>query len=160
MDIQNWNYDGNFLEAFEPKRRSLISNMFCNAVRRGKATTGEVIDFVRADALKRLDISGCYYPGEAGVIKSLELLLSVLETSEAWKYAEFIIKRESLPSEQKAKLKRESGIDYAKAAMQEQSPTEKQLSYLKSLGCLTVPKTKLEAMELINKMLEQKKVSA
>jgi hypothetical protein len=36
--------------------------------------------------------------------------------------------------------------------MAEAGPSEKQLSFLKSLGCPTVPTTKLEASRLIDKL--------
>src|SRR5689334_4767003 len=110
MSLQNWNYDGNFMESFETPRRSLVSNMFCNAVRRGCATAAEVVRFVRADALARLDMRDGYYPGEENIIRALRILISVLETGEALRYAEFIIKRESLSFEEKSALKRESGV--------------------------------------------------
>jgi hypothetical protein len=94
-----------FLALWEPNRRSLIANQFCHAVREGVKTPEGVIALVRADAYKRL-----LYPSEQS--PSQELLLSVIDTTEAREFAKFIIEREAKPREEREREKRQQSQDY------------------------------------------------
>jgi hypothetical protein len=152
--MESWNYTGKFLENFETARRSLIANMFCFAVRGGEKTPVDVIEWVRSDAGIRF--AAATYDRNAEIGAAMETLLEIIETNEAIEYARFVIYRESLPQAEKSKLKQESGIDYAKTYMQTQPPSEKQLKYLKTLGCQTIPQNKAEASRLIDRYVKQK----
>ncbi|MCM3903671.1 MAG: hypothetical protein ND866_18375 [Pyrinomonadaceae bacterium] len=122
----------NFLDQFEPARRSGVAQLFYIAVREGAATPSSVIESVRA-AIRR----------KAG-------LASLLDTPEALAFAQYCIERESLPPEEKAALKVENRKRYQREYLKAQKPTIKQLNYLRNLGCLVVPQNMLEASELID----------
>lgn len=132
-----------FLTNFPAKVRSLIANQFCYAVRSGHKQPDMVIRWVKADARKRLAKN----PDQRD---SQTLLLELLqEPTAALKFAAFIIHRESLPAEVREQQKEEQGKTFREQYMSSLPPTDKQLSYLRSLRCPTVPKTRLEASKLI-----------
>jgi hypothetical protein len=140
-----WDYEGDFLKAWPPARRSLIVNQFCDAVRSGASEVDEVLDYVRGDARYRLR------HGDEQQHESQNILLAQAGTSEAERFAKHILARERLSYSEKQKLKAEAGHDFARIYMATQPPTKKQLAYLKSLGCQSHPQTKLEASDLIER---------
>ena len=139
-----YDYQGPFLELWPAARRSLIVNQFCFAVRDGAKDADEVLQSVRADAEKRIDA------GYETQVDSQKVLLLALETDEARKFAEFILWRESLPYEEKQRLKDESGQSYRAAWMQQRPATPKQLKYLEALACHIIPASMAEASQLID----------
>lgn len=142
-----YEYEGAFLEQWPQLRRSLIVNQFCYAVRKGAKTAVAVLNRVAADAQERFAVEGDGTPqGE-----SQRILLAVIDSDEARKFAEFILWRESLPYEVKQRLKAETGIDHKIACMKKKPPTRKQLAYLEALACHIIPENMLEASQLIDK---------
>lgn len=141
-----YDYEGIFLEQWEPRRRSLIVNQFCNAVRRGARDVDAVIIRVALDAERR----ALPYGNEERE-KSQRLLLKVIHDAETQKFAEFILWRESLAYEEKQRLKQETGLPYQQQYMAKQPPTIKQLAYLEALACHVIPTNKLEASQLIER---------
>jgi hypothetical protein len=131
---RKWDYEGEFLNNFEPRRRSLIANMFCNAVRDGAKTIDAVIAWVDDDASKRLKsmtLFGMCDAENESVVNSLRTLQELIALdSETTAFVEHILWRETL--------------------------TCKQIAYLKSLGCPTEPQTKFEASQLIEQWLKKK----
>lgn len=146
-DSMKYDYEGSFLESWPSARRSLIVNQFCFAVRRGAKTVDAALWAVAADAQNRFAEQGDgTEQGEAQ-----RILLSVIDAEETRKFAEFILRRESLPYLEKQKLKEAAGHDYKLAWMKKTPPTEKQLKYLEALACHVIPQNRLEASELIDK---------
>jgi len=143
----NWDYEGEFLNAWSPARRSLIVNQFCNAVRAGAFTVNQILEMVGAEANEYWFQNGD--GGERG--QAQRLLLKLIDEPETRKFAEFILRREGLPDEEKRRLKEAAGDRYRRDYMEKQPPTEKQLGYLRSLGYLHTPTNRLEASDLIEK---------
>jgi len=150
--LSSWNYDGKFLTRYPQNTQSTISNLFCHAVRDGMKTVFQVLGEVEYQARRRKGKHNQSYLTD----EWLDVLIEHLSDEEAEDFAAFIIERENLTLDEKTKLKEQSGVQYQQQYMAEQPPTDKQLKYLKSLGCETVPETKLEASQLIDQYLKTK----
>lgn len=140
-----YEYEGEFLRQFEEARISLIVNQFCYAVRAGNETAAEVLAWVTEDAIQRLKREG-----DAHQHQSQRTLLKAIDSDEARLFAEHIIWRESLPYEERQKLKEAAGINYKYEWMKKHPPTDKQLKYLEALACHVIPANRWEASNLIN----------
>ncbi|PHT52496.1 ATP-dependent DNA helicase SRS2-like protein [Capsicum baccatum] len=83
----------------------------------------------------------------------LRALKSLLTCEEALQYAESVLNWEKIPAEKRAYLMREKQEYFQKlrieSAMGTSAPTPKQIAYLQSLGCTTVPTSRLHASRLI-----------
>ncbi|CAN5547691.1 hypothetical protein BH20ACI3_BH20ACI3_38820 [soil metagenome] len=134
-----------FLEDFPQANRSLIANQFFAAVRGGAATVDAVIGEVKRDAILRMTLAA----GERWATQ--RLLLKLLETAAARAFAQTVIERESLPREEKLKLKSERSEGFRREYLRVQPPTQKQLEFLQKLGCYTTPSNRLHASELIER---------
>lgn len=66
-------------------------------------------------------------------------------------FAQSVIDREALSSEEKEKLRAERGEHYRRESLRAKPPTPKQVSYLRVLKCETTPRNMLEASELIER---------
>lgn len=151
--MKKWEYEGSFLENFQPHLKGAIGNLFCDTYRRGYYTQpDQLCDAVEEAAALKLRQG--YWTGESA--DALEILLQVIYSLDAQAFAEHIIWRESLPDDERRRLKQEAKAEGAKVWMREQPPTEKQLSYLKSLGCEKTPESKLEASELISELVKKR----
>lgn len=133
------------LDQFPQERRSVIASRFFTAAREceGAGTVDAVLRKVKAGAILRMVVAKCEQWTEE------RNLLSALETKVAREYAREVLAREALPPEEKQRLKAERQEHFRRDYLRAQTPTEKQLSYLKSLGCKTVPADRLEASQLI-----------
>lgn len=133
-----WECENGYLMQFNPNFRGIIGHLFCTAVRDGCEDVQAILDDVEADCMRR----------EPPVYRDV---VNSLHTGEAWDFAQHILDRESLPREEQIRLKNEAkgNNEYAKLAMAHSEPTEKQLLYLKGLGCERIPKTRLQASEWI-----------
>ena len=137
--------DTTFLEHFEQARRSLIANMFCRAVRDGAETVDAVISSVKGDAQRRL------LTGDREQQTTQRLLLSLLDGQEALAFAQRTLEWEKLSFDQKDLIKRARAEEYKRLSMRARPATEKQLSFLRALGCHTTPSHRQHASELIGK---------
>lgn len=153
--LTNWNYDGKFLADYPKAGQGTITNWFCYAIRDGAKTPAEVLSNVEYTIRRRIPVGDGYSLSD----DDLYALLDHLADPEAEDFAAFLIEREALPVDVREKLKAASGANYQQAYMANQEPTEKQLSYLRSLKCTQVPNTKLEASQLIDQMLKAKKAA-
>lgn len=151
--LTNWNFDGKFLADYPRAGQGTITNWFCYAVRDGAKTPSEVLSTVAYTVQRRIGVNQNYSLSDADLLTLLEHLTD----PEADEFAAFIIERESLPADERERLKAESGKTYQQAYMANEPPTEKQVSYLKYLKCATVPTSKLEASQLIDEILKAKK---
>lgn len=147
-----WDYEGSFLQNFDANYTGAIGNIFCQAVRSGAEDVQEVLEYVRRDARHKLRSDY----GSDSRNQNYQMLLHCLEDAEAYEFAEHILWRENLPADESRRLKEESRREGLNNFMSHQEPTEKQLSYLHSLGCREMPKSKLEASNLINQWLKKK----
>lgn len=133
-----------FLDQFALDRRSLIASQFFAAVRAGADTVEDVIRTVKGDCHFRMVTS----KGE--IWTAQRQLLCLLETEEARRYAQEVIEREALPAEEKRRLKVERQERHRRDYLRARLPTERQLRFLKSLGCNETPASRLEASDLID----------
>ncbi|CAJ2627931.1 unnamed protein product [Trifolium pratense] len=83
----------------------------------------------------------------------LNSLKSCLTCDEAMPYAEYVLRWEQIPADKRAHLMREKQEHFMKLkienAMGSATPTDKQISYLKKLGCTMIPTSRLHASHLI-----------
>ncbi|CAI8585071.1 unnamed protein product [Vicia faba] len=83
----------------------------------------------------------------------LNSLKSCLRCDEATQYAQYVLRWEQIPADKRAHLMREKQEHFLKLkmenAMGSAAPTDKQLSYLKKLGCTVTPTSRLHASQLI-----------
>ena len=150
--LSSWNYEGKFLQDYPKAGQGTITNWFCHAVRDGATTPAEVLSRVEYTVKRKIPVSDSYSLSN----DDLATLLEHLTDSEAEDFAAFIIEREALPDDVRERLKAASGATYQQAYMAGQPPTEKQISYLKKLGCAEVPTSKAHASQLIDACLRQK----
>jgi hypothetical protein len=132
------------LDQFPQERRSVIANQFFTAVREGSITVDEVLRSVKGDAIRRM-----MFPENRERWNTQRQLVALLGTEAAREYVRQVLEREALPPEEKLRLKAERQERFRRDYLRAQTPTEKQLSYLKSLGCKTVPTDRQHASELI-----------
>lgn len=145
--MKTYDYQGRFLEAWEPLRRGVVGNRFYNAVRDGASTIDDVIDIVGTDAQQ---FSQLY--GDAGNEGSDgRILLTLIDSELMREFAEHVLWRESLTPEERGKLKTESKVGYRTSWMKNKPPTPKQLKYLEGLACHVIPANMQESSDLIEK---------
>lgn len=142
-----WDAPNNYVMQFNPNFRGIIGHLFCNAVRHGCDDVQSILDWVEQDCMTR----------ENPVYRDV---INTLYDGEAWDFAQHMLDRESLPREEQIRLKNESKASnqFVKARMADDVPTDKQLAYLKVLGCKTVPTSKLEASDLISQFKASKEL--
>jgi len=153
MFEKKWDYSGEFLNQFVPLARSTVANWFCEEIRRlrlasepRKNSVGMVLYGVGLKCQTQLAYGRS---GRALDDDGLLLLENSLNSPEAENFTEFLLWRESLPQDEREKLRDGIGRVHRDEAMLAEAPTEKQLNYLKALRCPTVPVSKLEASQLI-----------
>ncbi|XP_038686445.1 ATP-dependent DNA helicase SRS2-like protein At4g25120 isoform X3 [Tripterygium wilfordii] len=83
----------------------------------------------------------------------LRSLRSSLSCEEAFQYAEYVLRWEQIPVDERAHLMREKQEHFQKLrienSMGSSEPTSKQIAYLQNLGCTVVPTSRLHASHLI-----------
>ncbi|KAM4076961.1 hypothetical protein ACJW30_12G103600 [Castanea mollissima] len=137
-----------FLRRFNVENRSVVSHIFHQWAKK-KAfqdpkrlldKVGFVIDErLRAKKNKHKDV--------------LSALKSCLSCDEASQYAEYVLRWEQIPADQRAHMMREKQEHFQKLrienSMGSSAATSKQISYLQSLGCTVTPTSRLHASRLI-----------
>ncbi|KAK4572461.1 hypothetical protein RGQ29_030770 [Quercus rubra] len=137
-----------FLRRFNVEDRSVVSHIFHQWAKK-KAfqdpkrlldKVGFVIDErLRAKKNKHKDV--------------LSALKSCLSCDESFQYAEYVLRWEQIPADQRAHLMREKQEHFQKLrienSMGSSAATSKQISYLQSLGCTVTPTSRLHASRLI-----------
>lgn len=142
-------FRGSFLEQFPQLRRSLVANQFCSAVRAGAETVVDVLAWVAQDARRR--IVDRFATEEARELQAQ--LLGALDTDEAETFANFILEREQLTPEEKERLRAVDRLQFVRAHMATYPPSEAQLELIVKLRSRELPKTRLEASDLIEKLI-------
>lgn len=151
---EKWDYDGVFLTWYPRAAQGTVANWFCYAVRDGATLRHQVLQQVEYQAMRRRGRAT-----EAMTEEVLAQLIGDLCSEEAEDFAAFILWRESLSAEEKERLKSAGGASHRDNYMAQEPATEKQKKYLKSLGCPTVPQSKLEASRLIEEHLSKKRAA-
>ena len=151
-----WNYPGDFLAQFPANHQGVVGTIFCNKVRGGARDVHELLDAVGAHAVERVNHANEWDTPEG--LAAMCVLIEAVKTEEAMRFARFILWRESLPYPERKRLKdaakATTGMYFARQKMAALPPTEKQLALLLYKGCPTVPRTRLEASELIDGYLK------
>jgi len=139
-----------FLNHFEVRQRGHIANLFLDPVRRGQDEPHRIVSAVRHEALlKKLKYQR--WGNVAGVQRMEHIVLMIdFHFSEALDYASWAVWWESLSAEERRRLK-------AERWMAEQPATEKQTNYLRSLGYAGEIESKLQASELIDRLLKEER---
>lgn len=132
-----------FLSYFPPEYRSTAANCLLEAVRQGCTTPQEVMDHALSAAYRRI------YGSEAF---TLLLLLAEEDPEALLAGARWALWWESLPFDERQRIKRERSEEALSRWMEEQPPTEKQLSYLRILGHTGEVANRLEASRLIERL--------
>jgi hypothetical protein len=150
-----WDYPGEFLKQFPQNHTGAVGHIFCARAREGHDTVAELLAAVSDWAEERLANP---YPGDTeDSVRVARRLSAAVTTDECARFARFIIWRESLSYGERERLKAAAravkGSDYMRQAMAGKPPTEKQLALLKRKGCTTIPRTRLEASEMIDTLL-------
>lgn len=148
-----WDCGNGFFDDFNKNFAGILGHLFCDAFRQGNTEIESLLECVRSKALAHTRKS--WATPEA--VEAYTKLVNRLETEKAREFAEHIIWRESLSDDEKRALKSASQQSGANIWMAEQLPSDKQLNYLKSLGCQIVPKSKLEASNLISEFVGKRK---
>ncbi|XP_011003551.1 PREDICTED: ATP-dependent DNA helicase SRS2-like protein At4g25120 isoform X2 [Populus euphratica] len=142
-------YNGNnFLRRFAVEERSVVSHLFHQWAKKQAFQNpkrllnkvGFVIDErLRVKKNKHKDV--------------LRALKSCLSCDEAFQYAEYVLRWEQIPADQRAHLMQEKQEHFQKLrienSMSSSAPTSKQIGYLQNLGCTVTPTSRLHASRLI-----------
>nr|XP_034906097.1 ATP-dependent DNA helicase SRS2-like protein At4g25120 isoform X2 [Populus alba] len=142
-------YNGNiFLRRFAVEERSVVSHLFHQWAKKQAFQNpkrllnkvGFVIDErLRVEKNKHKDV--------------LRALKSCLSCDEAFQYAEYVLRWEQIPADQRAHLMHEKQEHFQKLrienSMSSSAPTSKQIGYLQNLGCTVTPTSRLHASRLI-----------
>jgi hypothetical protein len=152
FDPNNDTGSRHFLEHFEPRQRSHVVNCFLEQIRMGKTQPERVI----SDIQKGIRDQNRRYLA-SGVLETVNRNNKFLDFLSAYKaealsFVRWAIWWESLPREERSIFKAKRGEQYRRLYLESQPPTEKQISYLRSLGWTGEVKSKLHASELIEKL--------
>ncbi|RDX92918.1 ATP-dependent DNA helicase SRS2-like protein, partial [Mucuna pruriens] len=142
------NNGNNFLRRFSVEDRSIVSHLFhqwakMKAFQDPKRLLDKV-SFVIDERLRQ----------KRNKNKDLlNTLKSCLSCEEAFQYTQYVLRWEQIPADKRAHLVREKQEHFLKLkiekAMGSATPTVKQISYLKKLGCTATPTSRLHASHLI-----------
>lgn len=136
-----------FLAKWPQNKRATIMNQFLGAIRHGETTFDGMMEWLVADGVRRLRSPYA----DAATVEAQRLLISIQADPDTQAMCEYCLWWESLSSDEKHRIRLERGGDYAKQVMATQPPSDKQLEYLKGLGCFDVPKSKAEASDWIER---------
>ncbi|GLU20859.1 hypothetical protein SLE2022_370370 [Rubroshorea leprosula] len=141
--------DGNsFLRRFNVEDRSIVSHLFHQwAKKPAFQAPGRLLDKVRFVIDERQRAKNYKHKD---VLRALK---SCLSCDEALHYAEYVVRWEQIPADKRAHLMREKQEHFQKlrmeTAMGSSAPTSKQIAYLRTLGCIESPTSRLHASRLI-----------
>ncbi|XP_029128590.1 ATP-dependent DNA helicase SRS2-like protein At4g25120 isoform X2 [Cajanus cajan] len=142
------NNSNNFLRRFSVEDRSIVSHLFHQwAKKKAFQDPKRLLDkvsFVIDERLRQKNNKN------KDLLKTLK---SCLSCEEAFQYAQYVLRWEQIPADKRAHLMREKQEHFLKLkienAMGSAIPTDKQISYLKKLGCTLTPTSRLHASHLI-----------
>ncbi|XP_065871932.1 ATP-dependent DNA helicase SRS2-like protein At4g25120 [Euphorbia lathyris] len=137
-----------FLKRFTVEDRSIVSHLFHKwAKKQAFQNPKRLLDKVGFVIDERLTIKKNKHKDVLRAIKTC------LSSDEAFQYAEYVIRWEQIPADERAHMMREKQEYFQKQrienSMGTSAPTPKQIGYLQSLGCTVVPTSRLHASRLI-----------
>ncbi|CAI9302541.1 unnamed protein product [Lactuca saligna] len=137
-----------FLKRFSSEERAYVSHLFHQWAK--KAAFKEPKRLLNKVAFVIDERLSAKKSAQKDVLRSLK---SCLKTNEAFQYAENILQWLEIPADKRAYITREKQEHFQKlrieTAMDTSEPTSKQIAYLQSLGCTTIPTSRLHASRLI-----------
>ncbi|KAJ8772422.1 hypothetical protein K2173_027599 [Erythroxylum novogranatense] len=141
----NGNY---FLKRFTVEDRSVVSHLFHQwAKKKAFHNPKRLLDKVGFVIDERLRMKKNKHKD---VLRELK---SSLNSEEAFQYAEYVLRWEQIPADERAHLMREKQEHFQKLrienSMSSSSATLKQIAYLQNLGCTVTPASRLHASRLI-----------
>ncbi|XP_061997211.1 ATP-dependent DNA helicase SRS2-like protein At4g25120 isoform X2 [Rosa rugosa] len=142
------NFGTGFLKRFCVDERSIISHLFNEwAKKQAFQHPKRLLDKVGFVIDERLRVKNYKHKDV------LRLLKSYLKGDDAFQYAEYVLRWQKIPADQRAHMMREKQEHFQKLrienSMGSSAPTPKQISYLQSLGCTVAPTSRLHASRLI-----------
>ncbi|KAM5556979.1 ATP-dependent DNA helicase SRS2-like protein [Rosa sericea] len=142
------NFGTGFLKRFCVDERSIISHLFNEwAKKQAFQHPKRLLDKVGFVIDERLRVKNYKHKDV------LRLLKSYLKGDDAFQYAEYVLRWQKIPADQRAHMMREKQEHFQKLrienSMGSSAPTPKQISYLQSLGCTVAPTSRLHASHLI-----------
>ncbi|XP_071711461.1 ATP-dependent DNA helicase SRS2-like protein At4g25120 [Rutidosis leptorrhynchoides] len=137
-----------FLKRFSSEERATVSHLFNHWAKKAAFKEPKrLLDKVAFVIDERLRAKKT---AQKDVLRSLKLCL---KTDEAFKFAENVLQWLQIPADKRAYITREKQEHFQKLrienAMESSAATSKQIAYLQSLGCTTVPTSRLHASRLI-----------
>jgi hypothetical protein len=140
------------LQRFPSARRSYVANTFLHAVRAGARTPLQVLAHVE-HALSESAIRSRRW-GFSETVERTEMVYSILNEyhDEALVFCEWAIWWESLPPAERDRQKAARGAEYRTAYMAQKPASDKQISYVRSLGYTGEITSSAHASELIDRL--------
>ncbi|KAK9070417.1 hypothetical protein SSX86_010819 [Deinandra increscens subsp. villosa] len=137
-----------FLKRFSSEERATVSHLFHQWAKKAAFKEPKrLLDKVSFVIDERLRVKKT---AQKDVLRSLK---SCLKSNEAFQYAENVLQWLQIPADKRAYITREKQEHFQKlrieSAMGSSEATSKQIAYLQSLGCTTVPTSRLHASRLI-----------
>lgn len=156
MSDQPPGVDRDFILQFPVRDRGPAAEAFHRAVRAGASTSTEVVAAVRRQALDDLPPSS--YPDPVKSDRARALLRGLEDDpAGARELAQHAIAWNALPLEERNRLKADRRAEHARAHLAQYPPTEKQLDYLRALGCDETPANRLVASLKIDELRDQQR---
>jgi len=138
-----------FLALVEIRRRATLTNRFLGPPRAGIWEPLAIVAAVRRECGERVDRAWC--PAAAERERSF---LHVIESfpDEAIAFAQWAIAYVEQPAEERAESRQAQRAQHINAWLADQTPTEKQIAFLRSLGHQGEVASKLHASQMIENL--------
>lgn len=149
MTPQNEQARIDFLSLIETRRRSVVTNAFLNQVRNGITDPWKIVAGVCNDLREKINRAWSDETRERDQ-RTYELITTHL--IDAARFASWAAAYEAQPAEVRAESRRTAQEEHVSRWLSNQPPSEKQLSYIRSLGYKGEVSSKLHASEIINSL--------
>jgi hypothetical protein len=148
------------LERFPNARRSYVANTFLYSVRSGARTPAKVLADVEHELSETAKRSRRW--GFTDTVERTEEVYAILNEfhDEALAFAAWAIRWEALPPAERERQKQAKGAPHRQAYMEQQPATDKQVSYIRSLGYHGAVTSKAHASTLIEQLKRGEPVEA
>jgi hypothetical protein len=138
-----------WLELFPGSRRSQVATWFHGGVRAGISHAPDLLTHVSMTAKRMLGFPWW----DSGDREHFLGVLSALEPPYrecALRYAAHVVAYERLPLEERERIKDARTARFRQEWIEHQPPTDKQLAFLRSLGCSEIPASRAETSRWID----------
>lgn len=143
-----------FLQHFDANWRGHLTNEFLGPVRHGVRDLKRICSAVFAEARRK---AAGQYTNATSRERYLSLLRWLVEDQEgALDFARSCIEYESLSPDEKTRRKEAHAAEGKRQWMERQPASERQLAYLRSLGCSQPANSMAEASDLIEKWKDRR----